>query len=168
MAKKRSKPEVDVTKVTSLSEADALLHRIADLRAALRKEEADADIAVNEIKERLKASCQPLLDEINALEKSLAVYSEYNKEELFKDKKTIELTFGLFGFRQSTAISVRKSTLEKIKEHCLTEAIRIKETPNKDIMAEWSEEKLALVDARRVVKDQFWIETKENDVEVPA
>lgn len=166
MAKKRVKPTTDIKKITSLSEADATLHRIADLRATIRQAEAEADIAVNEIKEKLKDTCTPMMDEISALEKSLAVYSEYNKEELFQDKKTIELTFGLFGFRKSTSISIKRDTLDLLKEHGFTEAIRLKETPNKEILGEWSDERLALVHATRRIKDDFWIETKENDVDV--
>ena len=166
MARTRSKPQSEIRKITSLTEADGVLHQIADLRADIRIAEAEADKAVNEIKDKLRESTAPILDEIAALEKSLAVYSEYNKEELFKDKKTIELAFGLFGFRQSTAISVKRETLDLLKEHGFTDAIRIKETPNKEVMREWSDERLALVHARRRVKDEFWIETKENDVDV--
>jgi len=166
MAAKRSKPNTPIKKITSLDECDGVLHRLADLKAEIKKLEADADIAVNKIKEELKDKSDPLLKEIEALEHSLAVYSEYNKEELFKDKKTIELNFGLFGFRQSTSISVKRDTLKLLKEHGFTEAIKIKETPNKDVMREWSDERLSLVGAKKVVKDAFWIETKENDVEV--
>ncbi len=161
----RSKPKLEIAKITSLKEADQVLHQIADLRAQIRKHEADADIAVNRVKEELKQKVEPLLKNIEALEKSLAVYSEYNKEELFKDKKTIELTFGLFGFRQSTSISVKKDTLKLLKQHGFNEAIKIKEMVNKEAMREWSDERLNLVHAKRVVKDQFWVETKENDVE---
>ncbi|WOE69117.1 host-nuclease inhibitor Gam family protein [Hydrogenimonas thermophila] len=164
----RSKPKLEIAKITSLREADEVLHRIADLRAEIRKHEADADIAVNRVKEELKQKVEPLLKNIEALEKSLAVYSEYNKEDLFRDKKTIELTFGLFGFRQSTSISVKKDTLELLKQHGFNEAIKIKETVNKEIMREWSDERLSLVHAKRVVKDLFWIETKENDVETQS
>lgn len=166
MAKTRSKPTTEIKKITSLSEADHTLHKIADLRATIRQAEAEADIAVNAIKDKLKETCTPMLDEISSLEKSLAVYSEYNKEELFKDKKTIELTFGLFGFRKSTSISVKRDTIDLLKEHGFTDAIRLKETPNKEVLGEWSEDRLKLVHVTRRVKDGFWIETKENDVDV--
>jgi len=86
-------------------------------------------------------------------------------DALLSDKKTIELTFGLFGYRQSTSISVKRDTLELLKKHGLEEAIVTKETPNKEVMRDWSEEKLALVDAKRVVEDKFWVEAKQNDVE---
>lgn len=166
MAKdKRSKPSIETVKITNLSEADGLLKRISDINANLRKIEADADIKVNVIKEEMKESAESLIEEKERLEKSIGIYSEYNKGELFSDRKTIELTFGLFGYRQSTSISIKKTTLELIKKHGLEEAIITKETPNKEVMRDWSEEKLSLVDAKRVVEDKFWIEAKQNEVE---
>ena len=163
---KRKKPEVKVKKITSLSEADAVLKRLAELNNNIKKIEAETDNKINEIKEAAKKEAEPILQEIEALEHSLAVYSEYNKEELFKDKKTIELTFGLFGFRQSTSISIKKNTLELLKQHGFKEAIKIKESVNKEVMREWSDERLNLVNAKRVVKDSFWVEVKENPVDL--
>lgn len=166
MAKeKRSKPVVETRKITSLSEADNMLHEMADLKAKIRKVQADADIAVNAIKETMMDTVRPMLEQIEAMEKSLAVYSEYNRVELFNDKKTIELQFGLFGYRQSTSVSVKKTTLELLQKHGFDEAISIKPTVNKEIMRSWSAERLALVDATLVIEDKFWIETKENDLE---
>lgn len=165
---KRSKPQTEITKITSLGEADNVLHRIADLKAHIRKAQADADIAVNAIKENLAETCRPMLDEIESLEKSINVYSEYNRSDLFGDKKTIELQFGLFGYRQSTSVSVKKTTLELLQKHGFDEAISIKPTVNKEIMRSWTPEKLAIVDATLVVEDKFWIETKENDLEGSA
>lgn len=166
MAKeKRSKPVVETRKITSLSEADSMMHEMADLKAKIRKVQADADIAVNAIKESMMDTVRPMLDQIEAMEKSLAVYSEYNRAELFSDKKTIELQFGLFGYRQSTSVSVKKTTLELLQKHGFDEAISIKPTVNKEMMRSWTPEKLAIVDASLVVEDKFWIETKENDLE---
>ncbi|MBN2895030.1 MAG: host-nuclease inhibitor Gam family protein [Campylobacterales bacterium] len=169
MAKeKRSKPQTEIKKITSLGEADGVLHRIADLKAHMRKATADADIAVNAIKEELALTCKPMIEEIESLERSLGVYSEYNRGELFRDKKTIELQFGLFGYRQSTSVSVKKTTLELLQKHGFDEAIVIKPTVNKELMRSWTPKKLSLVDAMLVVEDKFWIETKENDLEGSA
>lgn len=167
MAKdKRVKVSLETTKITSLSEADSLLKQISDINAKVRAAEAAVDIAMNELKEDLKNTIEPMLEERERLEKSLAIYSEYNKNDLFGDKKTIELTFGLFGFRQSTAISVKNTTLELLKKHGFDDAVSVKESPNKEIMRDWSEERLKLVDAKRVTEDKFWVEAKSNDVEI--
>jgi len=163
---KRSKPQLDTIKVTSLNEADAMLRRISDINANIRAIESEADIAINAIKERMKESAAPLIEEKERLERSLGIYAEYNKGELFSDKKSVELTFGSFGFRQSTSIRVKSSTLELLKKHDFIEAIMVKETPNKDVMREWSDERLALVDAKRDIKDAFWVEAKQNDTEM--
>jgi len=167
MAKeKRSKVQIETVKVTSLSEADGLLRQVSDLNAKMRAAEATADIAINEVKEDFKNTLEPMLEEKERLEKSLAIYCEYNKGDLFGDKKTIELTFGLFGYRQSTSISVKAQTLELLKKHGMLEAIATKETPNKEVMRDWSDERLKLVEAKRVIEDKFWVEAKSNDVEI--
>lgn len=166
MAKeKRSKPTIKTQKISSLSEADSVLHKIADLKANKRIKEAEADITVNEVKDKLSKDLSPIDEEIKALEKSIAVYCEYNKSELFVDKKTIELPFGLFGYRQSTSISTKKTTLELLQKHGFTDAIVSKPSVSREAMRYWSDERLALVDATRKVEDTFWIETKENNLE---
>lgn len=166
MAKeKRSKPRIEVQKIESLQGVDEVLHRIADLKAKKRIAEAEADITVNAIKENLAETCRPINDELEALEQSLAIYSEYNRSELFTDKKTIELPFGFFGYRQSTKISTKATTLELCQKLGFNDAITIKPQVNKEAMREWSEERLGLVDAKRVVEDTFWFETKENSLE---
>ena len=55
-----------------------------------------------------------------------------------------------------------------LQKHGFEDAISIKPVVNKEAMREWSDERLGLVDATRVVEDKFWIETKENDLEGSA
>jgi len=45
-----------------------------------------------------------------------SLYAEYNRDELFWDKKSVQLSFGIFGCRKSTSISVKVSTLELLKK----------------------------------------------------
>jgi phage host-nuclease inhibitor protein Gam len=75
---------------------------------------------------------------------------------LFKDKKTVQLSFGNFGYRKSTSISVKKTTLELLKKLGLDRYIRVKEEPDKEAMADMDDEALAQADAVRKVKDDFF------------
>jgi hypothetical protein len=45
-----------------------------------------------------------------------------------------------------------------------SEAVRVKEEVNKEEMAAWPDERLALVGARRVEKDQFWYEVDQDSI----
>ncbi|MDR2504412.1 MAG: host-nuclease inhibitor Gam family protein, partial [Deltaproteobacteria bacterium] len=94
----------------------------------------------------------------------LGAYAEYNRDELFKDRKSAALSFGQFGYWKSTSISVKKTTLELLKKLKLDKYIRVKAEPDKEAMAELGDEELARVDAVRKVKDDFFCEANKEEV----
>lgn len=99
------------TKINSLSEADHILKEIGIAEMELEAIDSQAQKEIGEIKENAVKQGEPLRKKIAELSSLLGVYAEYNKEDFFKDKKTIELTFGIFGYRKSTSISVKKQLL---------------------------------------------------------
>ena len=94
----------------------------------------------------------------------IAAFAEYNKAELFKDNKSVELSFGKFGWRKTTKISVKKTTLELLRKMNLLKCIRTKEEPDKNAMAELTDEELLQVDAVRKVSDDFFCEADTEEV----
>jgi phage host-nuclease inhibitor protein Gam len=83
---------------------------------------------------------------------------------LFKDRKSVDLSFGTFGYRKSTSISVKRTTLDLLKDLHLDKFIRLKEEPDKDAMAVMTDEELAQVDAVRKVKDAFFCEANKEEI----
>lgn len=163
--KKRFKPTTKMAAVRNLDEANEALLEIARRRIELRRIDADAEDAINAIKEEANEKASPIQKEIEHFEKGLAAYAEMSRDDIFTEKKSIELNFGIMGYRKSTRISVsRKHTLDLLKKHGLTEAIKVKETPNKDVLADYPEETLKKVKAKRVSDDKFWYEVKEEEV----
>lgn len=145
--------------------ADQALFEIAQLRTRLKLIDAEAEEKINRIKENAAAAAAPIKEQISALEQALFFFTEENKFDLFsKNKKTVELTFGFIGMRKSSKITVKKTTVEKLKEMELFDAIIIKETPNKDVLATYDDAILKQVDAKRVVQDTPWYEVKEEDI----
>lgn len=159
----RIKPAV-LGKINNLTEADDVLMQIGSLTLELEAIDAEADTEITKIKDWAAAAGKPLRQKIDELSQMLGAFSEYNRADLFKDRKSIDLTFGIFGYRKSTSIHVKKSTLELLKEKGLEEFIRIKEEPNKEALAAMSDETLATVDAKRVEKDDFFCEPKRDAV----
>jgi phage host-nuclease inhibitor protein Gam len=98
------------------------------------------------------------------LSAALGAYSEYNKAELFQNRKSVDLAFGSFGYRKSTSISVKKTTLELLRKLKLGKYIRVKEEPDKEAMGALDDETLAQVDAVRKVKDDFFCEANKEEV----
>ncbi|MCQ4765380.1 host-nuclease inhibitor Gam family protein [Cloacibacillus evryensis] len=101
-----------------------------------------------------------------ALENGLTAFSEAHKTDIFKDKRSLTLDYGTLGYRKSTELgtikgSTWKTVLGKLKELAFKEAIRIKEEPDKEIIGQWPEERLALIGCERKEKDTFWFELDE-------
>ena len=158
----RYKPNIG--KIKTLEDANLALKEIGLLEHELEAIDGEANKKIAEIKADCAKQGEGLRKRITDLSALLGAFAEYNREELFKDRKSQKLSFGEFGYRKSTAISVKKTTLELLKKLHLTKYIRIKEELDKDLMAEMSDESLAQVDAVRKVKDAFFCQANREQV----
>ena len=161
---KRIKPEIKTKKIESVADANDVMKEIGLLEIELAEIENETKEKIIRIKDEGQLKATPLQQKIEELSSSIGIYAEYNKNELFNDKKSIELTFGTFGFRKSTSISVKKTTLELLKDLKMFKHIRIKEEPNKDTLSDLSDEELMKVDASRKVVDDFFVETNKESI----
>ena len=158
----RYKPNIG--KIKTLEDADLALKEIGLLEHELEAIDGEANKKIAEIKADCAKQGEGLRKRITDLSALLGAFAEYNREELFKDRKSQKLSFGEFGYRKSTAISVKKTTLELLKKLKLDRYIRVKEEIDKDLMAEMSDESLAQVDAVRKVKDVFFCQANREEV----
>lgn len=158
----RYKPNIG--KIKTLEDADLALKEIGLLEHELEAIDGEANKKIAEIKADCAKQGEGLRKRITDLSALLGAFAEYNREELFKDRKSQKLSFGEFGYRKSTAISIKKTTLELLKKLKLDRYIRIKEEIDKDLMAEMSDEALAQVDAVRKVKDAFFCQANREEV----
>lgn len=161
MAKTRTKPQALV--VADLKQAEAALAEMAEIDRTAEAREAAMNAAIDAARTEAKALCEPLAARRKELEQALASFAELNKAELFGKRKSLDLGFGTIGFRLSTSIkTVAKITwdmvLQKLKDFGFTEAVRSKESVDKDVLRGWPDERLATVGARREVRDEFFIE----------
>ena len=159
----RYKPNIG--KIKTLEDADLALKEIGLLEHELEAIDGEANKKIAEIKADCAKQGEGLRKRITDLSALLGAFAEYNREELFKDRKSQKLSFGEFGYRKSTSISVKKTTLELLKKLKLVRYIRIKEEIDKDLMAEMTDESLAQVDAVRKVKDSFFCEANREQVD---
>lgn len=158
----RYKPNIG--KIKTLEDANLALKEIGLLEHELETIDGEANKKIAEIKADCAKQGEGLRKRITDLSALLGAFAEYNREELFKDRKSQKLSFGEFGYRKSTAISIKKTTLELLKKLKLDRYIRIKEEIDKDLMAEMSDEALAQVDAVRKVKDAFFCQANREEV----
>lgn len=158
----RYKPNIG--KIKTLEDANLALKEIGLLEHELEAIDGEANKKIAEIKADCAKQGEVYRKRITDLSALLGAFAEYNREELFKDRKSQKLSFGEFGYRKSTAISIKKTTLELLKKLKLDRYIRVKEEIDKDLMAEMSDEALAQVDAVRKVKDAFFCQANREEV----
>lgn len=150
--------------IKSLDDANQALAEIGRLTMRLEAIDGKAAEKIGKIKEEAAKSGEEFRERIKELESALALYSEYNKGDLFKDKKSISLSYGTIGFRLSTKISIKRSTLELLKKLFGGKGVRIKEEVDKEELKDWPDTDLAQVDAAKITQDTFFYEVNREEV----
>jgi phage host-nuclease inhibitor protein Gam len=149
--------------IKDLDEANLALAEIGKLELKLEAIDGKASERIGEIKEKAAKAGEDARNRIQELDSALALFAEYNKNELFKDKKTVPLSYGNIGFRLSTKVSTKKTTLELLKK-LFPHGIRVKEEIDKEEMKTWDDGQLAQVDAAKVEQDTFFYEVNREEV----
>lgn len=158
----RIKPQVG--KLESLDDVNLALRDIGLKEKELDAIDSKAAKEIAEIKTKAAKDGEDLRKEIAETAAKIQAYAEYNKAELFKDKKSVDLSFGKIGYRQSTKISVKKTTLELLKKLGFKSCVRIKEECDKDAMSNLTDDDLKSVDAARKVSNDFFCEANMEEV----
>jgi len=164
------KPRLHATAVDNQTQAEGALAEMA----ALERKMIQADLDMREIcdaaKEHARAIKAPLEARYDELEAAIKKWATMNKTELFRERKSLDLAFGVFGFTAGTSIRQmngvpEEETLAKIKTLGFTDAIRLVEEVNKEAMERWTDERLALVGCRRLTVDRWHCKTKQENAE---
>lgn len=164
MARLKPNPHV----VEDKGQAECALAEIAALDRKIAGIESEMQETIDNAKAKAGQACTPLQARRKELADALAVYAKLNRTELFANAKSVDMGFGIIGFRASKRISqirgvTLEMTLEKIRQYGLTDGIRIKEELNKDATMGWPEERLELVGLKRQLLDTFFIEIKKEE-----
>jgi phage host-nuclease inhibitor protein Gam len=140
------------------------LREIGLLERELETIDGGAHKQIAEIKTAAVKAGKPIRKRITDLSALLGAYAEYNRAELFKDRKTVQISFGIFGYRKSTVITVKKTTLGLLEKFGMDKYIRTKKEANKEAMAALDDEALSQVDAVRKIKDDFFCEADKEEI----
>lgn len=165
MARMKPNPEVIVDR----AQAEGALAEIAAIDRKIATREAAMQEMIDHARAEASQYCNPLMARRKELADAVAVFAKLNKQELFSKAKSIDLGFGIIGFRQSTRISqirgiTSEMTLEKIRQFNFADGIRQKEELNKEAALGWPDERLELVGLKRQISDTFFIEIKKEEV----
>jgi len=163
---KRVKPVVNMVPVKTIEEADDSLKEIALRKIELKRIDADAQEAIDKIKEEAAKKAETFKKEIKEYEEGIVAFAQTNQDELFKKKKSVNLTFGQFGFRKSTSIYVKSHevAVNKLEELGKKDAILIQKKANKDVLSTYSDKELEELHCKRKVDENFWYEIDEESI----
>lgn len=163
---KSTRIKADPYMIGDLDKAEDALRQLAAIERLRRAIVDDLNEKIDAMKDVAKGNLEPLDIRSKTLTDALGVFLKMNREEVLKDRKSVDLAFGVIGFRASTAIGQMRGvtaqmTLQRIKEWGFDGGIRIKEELDKDSLRGWPVERLNQVGLNRVEKDQFFVELKE-------
>ena len=177
------------TKIESLEQVNLALRDIGQAEKELALIDAKANEEISKLKEKALKEGEENRKFITETVAKIQSYAEYNKSELFKDTKSLELAFGKIGYRKSTKISVKKTTLDMLKKlldgrklelekaeseekrNAITvlitkiqSCIRVKEEPNKESLGLMDNAFLKTVGASRKITNDFFCEANIEEV----
>ena len=149
----------------TLDDADKTLQKLCEIESQIEAIDNAADEEIAQIKERTATEGKLLREQHTACITALEAYAAYYREELFRDRKSLDRPFGTFGYRKAPdSIHVCKETADLLKKHGLDQYLRVKIEPDKEAMLSLSEDTLTLVRACRKSKEDFFVEPKREQV----
>lgn len=158
MSRVSMKTKADRPILQSWDDVDGAIREYGELTLQIEELEAEYTRRINQLKEELDSRAAPLVQHRERLAKDVEQFVRHHWDEL--DGRSRTLTFGEVGLRRATSIVIRKvaDTLALLKERGLKHCINVKESPNRDVMAQLTDDELKAVGARRKVEDVFWFE----------
>ena len=163
----RIKPDPHI--VADRAQCEGALAEMAAIDRKLSAIENEMREAIDGAKSKAGQLAGPLQARRKELSDAVTVYGKLNRQDLFTKSKSIDLGFGVIGFRASTRIVQMRGvtaemTLERLHQYNLADGIRVKEEINKDAALGWPDERLELVGLKRQQTDQFFIDIKKDNV----
>lgn len=147
-------------KIKNLNHVEDAVRRIAELDAAISTVEVAASQAVAAAKAKAEEDSRDLVRERSQLLEAVQEYSDNHREELYQDgKKSMELTNGTIGYRQSPdKVEVSKDTAELLAAAGLDHCVKVSREPVKAALKNMDAEMLERFHAKVVPgKETFYV-----------
>ena len=154
-------------RIQSLKMVEGALECIAEQEAAALQIQTELEGKISALRASYARLIEPYAEAAKELRENVQIFAE-DHPELFEPKRSVDLTHGRIGFRQVTSIRLLKkaeTVIAALEDRGLQDAVIVKKTPNKDVLAAYDDETLRAVGAKRQARDEFYIDLKgEKDV----
>lgn len=168
-APKRNTKAAPAPALHSWDDVDRFLVRLAGLEARAAQVKAEADERIRRIRQEAAGHVAPLAQERKALEAELEAFAKSHKKD-FGRTRSLPLTHGRIGWRRITSIRFKAKADEivaALEHRGLDLAVMVTKRPSKEVMAEFGDDLLAAVGAKRTRRNVFFIELAKSRLERP-
>lgn len=168
------KKKTKVTEVITGDEAFNVMQLYAESATELKRLEAKVEKETSAIREKYEDEIAKHQTNLNEANEKLVRYGEFNKDEIFADKKTIDLIYGTVSLRLGTHKVDKKKSLtwesivlmmKKVNKNFLRTKIEV----NKEAIIEAREDKkmmakLANIGVSVVQEEAITVQSKEEEL----
>lgn len=142
-------------------QADALLAELANAKIALAASEAQATREMRQTQDDWQQVLTPLKERVQLLDKQVLSLAKKHRVTLFDGADRVDLPHGALLHTWQESVKKARGVLENLKALGLAEAVKVVESVNWDIMADWPEDRLIAVGTERVRKEIFAYELRD-------
>jgi len=146
---------------------DKAVKALAGLQAQADRLKAEAEEKIRRIREDAAARAAEALRAAEAFREAIQAWAEAHEEE-FGKARSVALPHGRIGWRTVTSIRLVRSSefvVAALESAGLADAVIVRKSANKDVLAAYPDDVLKAVGARRKSEDRFYVEPK---TETPA
>jgi phage host-nuclease inhibitor protein Gam len=160
-----AKPKKITSTFENWDQVDQALKEIGEIDRKVTIITADMNETINLVKATAEDKTKGLQQRKEALEKDVQAWTEEHIDD-FKTQKSRKLLFGEVGFRKRTGIITRnvKAIIEALKQNKMTDCIDVTEKLNKEKLADYDDESILKVGAKRQVGDAFFYKVSEERI----
>ena len=154
-----------INKINDFDDADKAMKELCEIKQIVSTENNILNKHLDDLKMVSTNKLQPLLSREKELEKMLKTYAIKNKKE-FTEKRSKELTFGIIGFRKSSAIAYNnaRDVITKLQELGMNQCFKITERIDKNELSKFKDSVLERLGVKRKEKDEFYLKLKYEEV----
>ena len=147
--------------LTDLASVDQALGLLAEIEAGADRRQAELEARVANLRAEAAVEIGRSAELARGLRKTIEAWADENPEA-FGSARSLALTHGRIGWRWTPpAIKLLKkaeSVIAALKSHGLADAVIVRESVNKDVLATYPDERLKEIGAKRTQREEFFVD----------
>ena len=162
MAGRKKKIAVDAPVLENRRDVDQAIGAVAGLEASALRLKAEVEEKIRCLREDAAARAAEHLQAAEAFRQAIQGWAEGHPGE-FGKARSLALPHGRIGWRTVTSIRLDRKAefvVAALEAADLADAVIVRKSPNKDVLAAYPDETLREVGCRRVKRDDFYVEPK--------